>query len=54
MMMLIGQNHLVSGNDGRRWGTAHESIVPYQTFAAADGHFIAGTPSIVFNLNLLS
>jgi succinate--hydroxymethylglutarate CoA-transferase len=39
----IGQNYLITGKDGRRWGTAHESIVPYQAFAAADGHFIAGT-----------
>lgn len=42
LLANIGQNYLISGTDGRRWGTAHESIVPYQTFAAADGHLIAG------------
>jgi crotonobetainyl-CoA:carnitine CoA-transferase CaiB-like acyl-CoA transferase len=33
----VGQNELV-GAGTRRWGNAHPSIVPYQTFATADGH----------------
>lgn len=33
-------NHLVGGVVPRRLGNAHPSIVPYQAFAASDGHFI--------------
>ncbi|MBI4706105.1 MAG: CoA transferase [Deltaproteobacteria bacterium] len=32
----IGSNWLVAGREASRWGTAHESIVPYQVFAAKD------------------
>jgi formyl-CoA transferase len=32
----IASNWLVAGLDATRWGTAHESIVPYQVFATAD------------------
>lgn len=31
-------NYLVSGTAPRRLGNAHPNIVPYQTFAVADGH----------------
>jgi len=33
-------NYLVSGEAPHRLGNAHPNIVPYQAFAAADGHFI--------------
>jgi crotonobetainyl-CoA:carnitine CoA-transferase CaiB-like acyl-CoA transferase len=33
-------NYLVSGVAPGRLGTAHPSIVPYQTFATADGHLV--------------
>jgi crotonobetainyl-CoA:carnitine CoA-transferase CaiB-like acyl-CoA transferase len=33
-------NYLVSGRTPERLGNAHPNIVPYQSFAAADGHFI--------------
>ncbi|HVA39626.1 MAG TPA: CaiB/BaiF CoA-transferase family protein [Candidatus Binataceae bacterium] len=33
-------NYLVSGDTPRRLGNAHPNIVPYQTFAASDGHII--------------
>jgi crotonobetainyl-CoA:carnitine CoA-transferase CaiB-like acyl-CoA transferase len=33
-------NYLVSGHPPERLGNAHPNIVPYQAFAAADGHFI--------------
>ena len=33
-----GQEYLVSGQDSGRMGNAHPSIVPYQTFDAAEGH----------------
>lgn len=29
-LVNIGSNYLNSGIEGRRWGTAHESIVPYE------------------------
>ena len=32
----IASNWLVAGKEARRWGTAHESIVPYQVFETAD------------------
>jgi crotonobetainyl-CoA:carnitine CoA-transferase CaiB-like acyl-CoA transferase len=40
--MLANQalNYLVSGAAPGRLGNAHPNIVPYQTFAAADGHLI--------------
>jgi len=33
-------NYLVSGTAPTRLGNAHPNIVPYQTFATADGHII--------------
>ncbi len=33
-------NYLVSGVAPQRMGNAHPNIVPYQAFAASDGHFI--------------
>jgi crotonobetainyl-CoA:carnitine CoA-transferase CaiB-like acyl-CoA transferase len=33
-------NYLVSGVTPRRLGNAHPNIVPYQVFAAADGHLV--------------
>lgn len=32
----IASNYLVAGMEAKRWGTAHESIVPYQVFRTAD------------------
>jgi crotonobetainyl-CoA:carnitine CoA-transferase CaiB-like acyl-CoA transferase len=31
-------NHLASGVEPERWGNEHPNIVPYQVFAARDGH----------------
>ena len=36
-LVNVGQSALVTGTEARRYGNAHSSIVPYQTFAAADG-----------------
>jgi crotonobetainyl-CoA:carnitine CoA-transferase CaiB-like acyl-CoA transferase len=36
-LINVGQNYLVTGSPPRRYGNAHPNIVPYQTFAAADG-----------------
>ncbi len=33
-------NYLISGEAPERLGNAHPNIVPYQGFAAADGHFV--------------
>jgi formyl-CoA transferase len=40
MMAVIDMNYLVSGIVPTRAGNAHQNIVPYQTFACADGHLI--------------
>lgn len=40
MLANIGSSYLNSGKRPRRWGNAHASIVPYQTFACLDGHII--------------
>ena len=33
-------HHLATGDEPRRWGTGHPDIVPYQVFAARDGHVV--------------
>jgi len=35
----VASNHLISGEAAKRYGNAHPSIVPYQSFRAADGPF---------------
>jgi crotonobetainyl-CoA:carnitine CoA-transferase CaiB-like acyl-CoA transferase len=40
MLANMGSNYLNSGKAPKRWGNAHANIVPYQTFACADGHLI--------------
>jgi formyl-CoA transferase len=32
----IASNYLVAGKEAQRWGTAHESIIPYQVFPTKD------------------
>ena len=36
---------LFSGNDAKRLGNQHPSIVPYQVFSASDGHFVLAVAS---------
>uniref|UniRef100_UPI001CD8B935 succinate--hydroxymethylglutarate CoA-transferase-like n=1 Tax=Solea senegalensis TaxID=28829 RepID=UPI001CD8B935 len=36
----IAANFLNAGKEAKRWGTAHESIVPYQGFRTRDGHVV--------------
>jgi crotonobetainyl-CoA:carnitine CoA-transferase CaiB-like acyl-CoA transferase len=43
MLANMGSNYLNSGKAPKRWGNAHANIVPYQTFACADGHIIVAT-----------
>jgi formyl-CoA transferase len=40
MLANMGTNYLTSGKSPKRWGNAHQNIVPYQTFATSDGHII--------------
>jgi crotonobetainyl-CoA:carnitine CoA-transferase CaiB-like acyl-CoA transferase len=39
-LVNVTQAVLVTGNEPRRWGNAHVTIVPYQAFEAADRPFI--------------
>jgi len=39
-LVNVTQSALVTGRPARRHGTAHPTIVPYQTFAAADGDLV--------------
>ena len=40
MLANLGAGYLASGVAPQRAGNAHQSIVPYQAFAVADGHLI--------------
>ena len=40
MLANLGANYLVTGVAPARAGNAHQNIVPYQVFEAADGHLI--------------
>ncbi len=40
MMAVAGMNYALTGTAPARAGNAHQSIVPYQVFACADGHLI--------------
>lgn len=44
-LINIGSNYLNAGKEATRWGTAHESIVPYQAFPTQDGYYTVGTGS---------
>jgi crotonobetainyl-CoA:carnitine CoA-transferase CaiB-like acyl-CoA transferase len=39
-LINVAQNHLVSGQEARRWGNAHANLVPYQLFSASDRHLV--------------
>lgn len=44
-LINIGSNYLNAGKEAKRWGTAHESIVPYESFSTADGFLTVGAGS---------
>jgi glutaryl-CoA transferase len=44
-LINVGSNYLVEGNMPQRWGNAHPSIVPYQSFKTADGYLVIGVAS---------
>nr|CAG4647890.1 EOG090X05UC [Moina brachiata]SVE93000.1 EOG090X05UC [Moina brachiata] len=41
-LVNLGANYLLAGQEAKRWGTAHESIVPYQAFKTSDGYMTVG------------
>ncbi|GFT44827.1 succinate--hydroxymethylglutarate CoA-transferase [Nephila pilipes] len=45
LLANIGSNYLNAGYKANRWGTAHESIVPYQAFRTKDGYVTVGAGS---------
>lgn len=44
-MINIANIYLNCGIEGKRWGTAHANIVPYQAFKTKDGDLVLGTGS---------
>lgn len=44
-LINVGSNYLNSKKEGKRWGTAHESIVPYEAFKTKNGYLTVGTGS---------
>ncbi|XP_063702084.1 succinate--hydroxymethylglutarate CoA-transferase [Culicoides brevitarsis] len=44
-LINVGSNFLNAGKEARRWGTAHESIVPYEAFKTSSGYLTVGTGS---------
>ncbi|KAL5007240.1 hypothetical protein ScPMuIL_016046 [Solemya velum] len=41
-LVNIGSNYLNADMEARRYGTAHQSIVPYQAFKTSDGYILVG------------
>jgi crotonobetainyl-CoA:carnitine CoA-transferase CaiB-like acyl-CoA transferase len=44
-LINVGSNYLLEKKIPRRWGNAHPSIVPYQSFKTADGYLVIGVAS---------
>jgi formyl-CoA transferase len=44
-LINAGSNYLVEGKVPGRWGNAHPTIVPYQSFQTADGFLVVGVAS---------
>lgn len=42
-MVNLASNYLNGDREAKRWGTAHESIVPYQAFPTSDGYLTIGS-----------
>ncbi|XP_017865473.1 PREDICTED: succinate--hydroxymethylglutarate CoA-transferase [Drosophila arizonae] len=45
LLINVASNYLNAGTEAKRWGTAHSSIVPYQSFKTADGYLTLGAGS---------
>ncbi|CAO1305988.1 unnamed protein product [Diamesa serratosioi] len=46
-LINVGVNYLNANKEATRWGTEHESIVPYQAFKTKDGYLTVGAGSDV-------
>jgi formyl-CoA transferase len=44
-LINAGSNYLISGKIPGRWGNAHPTIVPYQSFQTTDGFLVIGVAS---------
>ena len=44
-LINVGSNYLIEGKIPGRWGNAHPTIVPYQSFKTADGFLVIGVAS---------
>ncbi|MSP38100.1 MAG: CoA transferase [Deltaproteobacteria bacterium] len=44
-LINVGSNYLISGKTPERWGNAHPTIVPYQSFQTADSFLVLGAAS---------
>ncbi|XP_037909295.1 succinate--hydroxymethylglutarate CoA-transferase [Hermetia illucens] len=44
-LINVAANYINAGKEGKRWGTAHESIVPYEAFKTSSGYITIGTGS---------
>lgn len=44
-LINVGGNYLLEGKVPGRWGNAHPTIVPYQSFQTADGFLVLGVAS---------
>jgi len=44
-LINAGSNYLIEGKVPGRWGNAHPTIVPYQSFTTADGFLVIGVAS---------
>ncbi|HWP58088.1 MAG TPA: CoA transferase [Candidatus Acidoferrales bacterium] len=44
-LINVGSNYLIGGQVPERWGNAHPSIVPYQSFRTSDGYLVLGVAS---------
>ncbi|XP_019932889.3 succinate--hydroxymethylglutarate CoA-transferase [Aedes albopictus] len=44
-LINVASNYLNAGKEARRWGTAHESIVPYEAFPTSNGYITIGCGS---------
>ena len=45
VLINAGSNYLLSGKVPGRWGNAHPTIVPYQSFQTADSYLVIGVAS---------
>lgn len=44
-LINVASNYLNAQKEAKRWGTAHESIVPYEAFRTKNGYLTVGTGS---------